>query len=52
MNWDGVKDALSVFGWVLMIVFAAIFFICIIIGMKYLCAYIAEQLGIPYVWVL
>ena len=52
MDWDGVKDVLTAIGWLVCIVVIILLVCGLFIGVKYLYAWIAEQLGIPYVWVL
>lgn len=51
-KYERLKEILSTIGWILLVVLAVVVFFGLLIVVIYLCAWIAEQLGIPYVWVL
>lgn len=47
-----VKDTLVTLGWIAVMIFGILAIFGVFIGIKILYAWIAEQFGIPYIWVL
>lgn len=52
MDMEQLKGVLTTIGWILLAIIGIVALFGLFIGMKWLYAWIAEQLGIPYVWVL
>ena len=52
MDKDTLKEYLSLVGWILLAILTVIALFGLIIGIKWLYAWIAEQLGIPYIWII
>lgn len=47
-----IKDLLETLGWIAVMILGILVLFGIFIGIKILYAWIAEQFGIPYIWVL
>lgn len=47
-----IKDILTTIGWIFLMITAIVAIFAVFIGMKFLFAWIAEQLNIPYIWVI